>query len=432
MEIYIVQPDDTIERIAAKFNITVERLISDNGLINSNTLVQGQALVILKPQKTYLVKDGDSLSSIADLNGITLWQLIRLNPFLYNRSYIYPGETLVVSYNTEKNVITNGFAFCHINRNALIKTLPYLTYLSIFNYRLSKEGDFVTYGVDEDIIMISKNYDTVPLLTISALSPTGELDLDYVYDLLLDNDKQEKLTIHLLEIIRTKGFSGVNALMTNINVDNQNLYIDALSKLSEAIRAAGYIFILTINPNIQVSNSGLTTYEKLDFESLIKIVDNLIFMQEVWGKNYKPPAPVISVPSMKLFINDVTKMIPPDLLSVWIPLIGYDWYLPYRNQKSYAISLSLDSTLVLAAEESAIIRFDKTSQTPYFNYIASFNSSPEKHIVWFVDARSIDAVNNIIDKNKLAGATIWNIMNYNQQLWSIMISRFSIFKQPVK
>ena len=78
----VVQPGDNIESIATKYNITVERLISDNGLINPFSLVVGQTIVVLSPKKTYTVMQGDTLTSIADSNGISVMQLMRNNPLL--------------------------------------------------------------------------------------------------------------------------------------------------------------------------------------------------------------------------------------------------------------------------------------------------------------------------------------------------------------
>src|SRR5690554_3585477 len=94
MEIYIVQHGDTIESIANKFGLSIERLISDNGLINPLSLVEGQALVILHPKTTYTVKTGDTLETIAVNNGISLMELFRNNPFLYDRQYLYQDEIL--------------------------------------------------------------------------------------------------------------------------------------------------------------------------------------------------------------------------------------------------------------------------------------------------------------------------------------------------
>lgn len=85
MDLYVVQQGDNIESIANKYGISVERLISDNGLINPYSLVVGQSLVILYPKSTYTVKQGDNLATIADFNGISFMQLIRNNPFLHDR-----------------------------------------------------------------------------------------------------------------------------------------------------------------------------------------------------------------------------------------------------------------------------------------------------------------------------------------------------------
>jgi spore germination protein len=60
MDIYVVQSGDNIQLIVNKYGITVERLISDNGLINPYSLVVGQTLVILYPKKTYIIKQGDT------------------------------------------------------------------------------------------------------------------------------------------------------------------------------------------------------------------------------------------------------------------------------------------------------------------------------------------------------------------------------------
>jgi len=148
MDIYVVQPGDNIELIANKYGISVERLISDNGLINPYTLVPGQAIVLLNPEKIYTVKSGDTLATIADSNGISIMQLTRNNPFLYDRNYIYPGESLVINYSADKELLVHGFTYVFINLDTLKRALPYLTYISIFNYRIGENANIVDYGDD--------------------------------------------------------------------------------------------------------------------------------------------------------------------------------------------------------------------------------------------------------------------------------------------
>lgn len=109
MDIYVVQSGDTLDAIAQMYGVTISQLLINNGLSNANHLVPGQTIVIVYPVKTYTVQVGDTLNSIANKNSISLMQLLRNNPILYDRQYIYPGETLIISYNTVKQSTTNGF-----------------------------------------------------------------------------------------------------------------------------------------------------------------------------------------------------------------------------------------------------------------------------------------------------------------------------------
>lgn len=427
MEIYIVQPGDTINSIADKFGVPLARLIEDNGLTNFNSLVTGQAIIILFPSKTYTVQEGDTLGSIAQANGITIMQLLRNNPFLNSRNNIYPGEILVISYDTTYNITTNGYTYSFINRNRLKMTLPYLTYLSIFNYGTNDDGGVITYEDDIDIIQLAKMYGTTPLLMISSLTPLGALNPKLVYDILLNEEKNNKLIQNIVDIVNTKGFKGVNILVSNINLTNQGYYIKFFTKVSDALSKYGYILIVTINPNIRSINNTII-FEKLDYNSISKIVNQIVFIQYAWGINKEPPGPVSSIQWLSTFLDYIESSVENNNISLGKPLIGYDWALPYIQGKTVANSLTLDSAITLANDHSVAIQFDEVSQTPFYNYVISYVGELEEHIVWFIDARSIKALDDMIIQNNLAGSGIWNINYYNQQLWSLLNSSFNIIK----
>jgi spore germination protein len=130
-------------------------------------------------------------------------------------------------------------------------------------------------------------------------------------------------------------------------------------------------------------------------------------------------------------MDKITPIISPKFIVVGVPLIGYDWELPFVSGSSYANSMSLNSTITLAYDQQATIYLDAESQTPYFNYIKSYIGSPETHIVWFIDARTINSLVDVILKYNLAGSGIWNLTSSNQQLWSIINSRLNIIKLTV-
>lgn len=431
MEIYVVQPGDTINSIALKFNISSEKLIADNGLISPNTLALGQALVILHPKETYIVQENDTLATIADSYQISLLQLVRNNPFLYDRQYISPGETLVISYNTVKDIQVHSYTYAFINQDLLERALPYLTYLSVYNYQ-AIENTIITNESDDDrIIELSKKYNTIPLLMVSAYSSKGELDIEYAYQLLLDDTQQEKLINDLLQIMESKGYYGLNLLVGNITHYNQSLYLKAFTRISQRLKNAGYFFLITISIGYSMGNGYSLKYADIDYNSISLIVDNLVFMQDVWGEQTHPPAPVSNISLIKPFIEYVTGQVSVNNISIGKPQIAFDWALPYIPGSSEINTLSLQSAIILAYEKRATIQLDEESQTPYYLYEKLNVRNVEDHIVWFIDARSIRALDEVIINNNLPNTGIWYIGSYNQQVFSMINANYSIIKMIV-
>ncbi|MDI9509849.1 MAG: LysM peptidoglycan-binding domain-containing protein [Bacillota bacterium] len=425
MEIYIVQHGDSVESIADRYGISVERLISDNGISNPKILVVGQALVILIPKETYIVKPGDSLEAIASANGISIMQLLRNNPFLYNREYIYENESLVISFNTKGKIQTHAFTDAPLSQDTLYRALPYLTYISVYNYRVSYETSSILNMYDDtNIVELAKRYSTIPLLMISALSLTGSINLEHLYALLLNNQLQDKLIDEAFEILRLSEYKGVNLAISYITDYNQGLYFSIIEKISKILRNTGYIFMVTISPNFSAEVN-------IDYSKISLYVDRIIFVENIWPKQAQEPAPVSNVSLIRPFIENVTRTISPSMISIGKPLIGYDWSIPF-TPGSLAHILSLSSIISLAYEENAEIQLDEESQTPYFTYTRPSDRFNLHNIVWFIDARSIKALNDLILEYSLIGTGLWNLRNYYQKLFSIITATFDITKLPLK
>jgi len=171
--IHVVQPSENIYSIAEMYGVSVLKLIQDNELENFNDLVPGQTIVIVYPKLTYTVQEGDTLLGIATANDITVMQLLRNNPYLENRNYINPGEIIVISYDTNGKLTTNGFAYPFINKETLRKTLPYLTYLTVFNYSATSDGGIISYYDDTESIRLAKEYGAIPLMMMTTLTAQG-------------------------------------------------------------------------------------------------------------------------------------------------------------------------------------------------------------------------------------------------------------------
>lgn len=427
MEIYTVQPGDTIFSIANKYGVSVDRIVYENGLDYTYGLAIGQAILITNPSQTHTVKEGDTLEGIINEYGITLMQMLRNNSFLYDRNFIYPGESLVIRYPTQGHLVTNGYSFAFIKKDTLIRTLPYLSYLSVFNYGANDKGDVFTFGDDTEIIQLAKEYGTAPLMMISALSQKGEVNLDFLYKILLNEEFNTLIINNIIKVMHEKGFYGVNILISDMNTTNQEFYIRLLEKEANLFKKEGYYFTITLNPHIEDINEQIS-FEQLDYHMISQLVNDISFLQYSWGTNPGPPSPISSAFLLKNFIGYVAKLMPPDRITLGKALLGYDWELPYRPDKSLAYSLSIDSAIALARDFGAAIQFDEVSQTPYFKYNLSYIGPPIEHIVWFVDVRSISALMKLIDEYKLEGSGIWNVTIFYQPMYTLINSQYEIQK----
>ncbi|HEX6271310.1 MAG TPA: LysM peptidoglycan-binding domain-containing protein [Anaerolineales bacterium] len=96
-QVYYAQRGDTLRKIAAKFNTTVDAILKVNPRItNPNLIYVGQAITIPGEASTYIVQRGDTLRIIAARFGTTVNNLLALNPNIWNPNLIYVGQIIRV------------------------------------------------------------------------------------------------------------------------------------------------------------------------------------------------------------------------------------------------------------------------------------------------------------------------------------------------
>ena len=319
------------------------------------------------------------------------------------------------------------FIYPYINKETLKKTLPYLTYVTIYNYRTTKYGEIMSYFDDSEIIQVSKEYGTIPLMMVTSLSLEGYPDIDIAKSILSSNESQENQANNLLNILKSKGYLGINFIFDYLTASNLIQHQNLITYLSKRIKSEGYLFFLTINTNLKYANSKLP-YEEIDYTTINKLVTNITFLQFIWGVNYGPPEPGNSIDTLRIFTNYIITKIPPDTVAIGYSLISYDWELPYIPVKSYANALSINSALNTARMEKSRIQFDDISQSPFFTYRLYDYGNESSHIVWTIDARSISALIKLISEKEVTGTCLWNLMFYFPQLWLVINSQLEIEK----
>lgn len=99
---YVIQPGDTLNIIAKRFGVTVDDIIRINPTLQGQNFiypgqiihipVQGEAPI---PRATlYIVQPGETLSGIAARFNVPVGALLQVNPQITNANMVFPGQVI--------------------------------------------------------------------------------------------------------------------------------------------------------------------------------------------------------------------------------------------------------------------------------------------------------------------------------------------------
>lgn len=422
MIIHVVSAGEDIFSIARRYGVPAERIIRDNEFEDPNDLVVGQNLVILFYSSVYRVQMGDTLSGIAAQNGISVKQLYRNNPSLRAEPNIYPGQVLVLDFNQRKQgrLVTNGYTYTNIDPDILRRTLPYLTYVTIFTYGFTEEGDLLDID-DEAIITAAREIGTAPVMHVSTLGEDGNFSNVLASRVLRDDAVQSNLISQIISTMEQKGYAGVDVDFEYIFPEERDLYTAFVDRLTEEANARGFTVFVALAPKTDAMQPGIL-YEGHDYRGLGEAANMVILMTYEWGYTYGPPMAVAPIDKVTEVVQYALTEIPADKILMGIPNYGYDWTLPFVKGESMARSIGNVEAVDIARENGAAIRFASPAAAPTFNYYAD----GAEHEVWFEDAQSIASKLSLAGGLSLDGVSYWNIMRYFPQNWLVLNALYEI------
>jgi len=420
MIIYTVQNGDTLYRIARRYGTTPQILARDNELEGS-ALSVGETLVILQPKTVYTVREGDNLYSIAQQFNVTVGDLWRNNPFLDGGTELRVGEILTIVPEdpvSARELSTNVFVYPTVDRTVLRKTLPYLTYLTIFTYGIEEDGALIDID-DEELIELSRQYGVAPIMLIASLGADGKFSNALTTRVLTNEQVRSTLIEEIAATLARKRYAGVEIDFEYVSGENAAAYANFIRELQARLSPEGYLTFVSLAPKTSADQQGLL-YEGHDYRALGAAADQVFLMTYEWGYTYGPPMAVSPVNKVTEVIDYAAGEIPPEKTMMGIPNYGYNWTLPFVQGESRARSLGNVEAVALAREKQARIEYDEVAEAPYFRYFDRGEGGPVEHVVWFENANSVRALLALADRFDLKGVGVWNGMKYFPQLWQVL------------
>ena len=426
MIIHVVEQGQTITSIANEYNVLPERIIIDNELPNPDNLVVGQSIVIQFPEVIHTVVEGDTLFQLAQTYEVTPTQILQNNPRIAEQEFLQPGDTIVISYRDREpidTVIINGYAYPFINRDVLRKTLPYLTYLSLFTYGFTPEGELV--GIDDDeLIEIALEFGVAPIMMLAPMSEQETFSSQLASDMFRNPEAQSRLIDNILANIQAKNYYGLDIDFEYVFPDDRELFVQFIQNVRDRLEPEGYIVMVALAPKTYAEQPGLL-YEAHDYPAIGAIADEVLLMTYEWGYMFGPPMATAPLASVRRVLEYGITEIDPDKILMGIPNYAYDWPLPFVRGETAANAPGNQEVIELAAQYNVIIEFDEVAQAPYFFYTDEAGTVRE---VWFDDARSMDAKFRLIPEYGLSGAGYWQIMKFFPASWMVVNNLFNVEK----
>lgn len=379
MEIYVVNPGDNVDRIAAQHQVTAEQVIYANQLVYPYELAVGQALFI--------------------------------------PSYPDPKP--------ERGAAANGYAYTYISPWVLEQTLSYLTELSVFSYGVSNGGYLIPPPRD-DVWMTeqARAAGVLPILTLTPLGADGRFNNSLISAVVNSPQAKENLFAQLAQVMIQKGYGGLDIDFEYIKAEDRDAFTAFVGEAAERMHELGFQVSVALAPKTSADQPGLL-YEGKDYRALGQAADHVLLMTYEWGYKYGPNMAVAPLNMVRRVVDYAVTEIPPEKIMLGIPNYGYDWPLPFVRGETEALTVGNVEAVRIAVRNGAQIQFDPVAASPYFRYVREGT----EHEVWFEDVRSLKDKYALVTEYGLRGCGFWQIMRLFRASWLLLSDTFWIEKR---
>lgn len=426
MQIYVVRKGDSLWQLAKRYGTAAERLAAVNGIANHNLLAVGQALVIpdssrFKRASSHMMMGDDSMSSVAQQYGLTLTELMDAN-YLSNPALAFAGLTLSIPPASQTSIEVN--AYVQPGADSLTAAKSYsssLTYLSPFSYAVSPDGSLAALD-DEALIKTTVSGGASPMMVVSNFEG-NTFSTATVRRLLNSAEAKSKLQANVLAVMQNQGYTTLNVDFEYIPAEDKELFHELLRQFVSALHPHGYLVSSALPPKTTSRQRGLL-YEGHDYAAQASIVDFVILMTYEWGWFGGSPMAVAPLNEVNKVVRYAVSVIPPNKILMGMPMYGYDWTLPYKKGTT-AETVSPQEAVSRAIARGAAIQYDRQAESPFYTY---YDHRGNEHIVWFEDARSVQAKYNLVKSYGLRGVSFWVLGIPFAQNWHVLNNDFSVIK----
>ncbi|KIL52623.1 glycosyl hydrolase family 18 protein [Jeotgalibacillus campisalis] len=426
MQIHVVQQGETLFTIGSIYSTAPQSIADANQLPNPDRLVQGQALVIPIVGRYYFVQPGDSLFSIAQQFGLSYQELARINgispeqPLAVGwRLYIPPAPKVTAEFNAY--VEPFGDEVTQELQTRTREAAPYLTYLAPFSFEVKRDGSLEDPPLAPFPAIAEANRNILMMVITNLEDGAFSDELGRI--ILTDTAIQDTLLDNIVKKAKEYGFRDIHFDFEYLRPADRDAYVAFLKKAKERFAQEGWLLSAALAPKTSADQKG-KWYEAHDYKAIGEVVDFVVIMTYEWGYSGGPAQAVSPIGPVRRVLEYALTEMPPQKVMMGQNLYGYDWTLPFE-EGTQARAISPQQAIQIAATQGVPIQYDQTAQAPFIEY----TTNGTDHIIWFEDARSIQAKFDLLKELNLRGMSYWKLGLPFPQNWLLLNDQFDVVKQ---
>ncbi|MGC5326894.1 glycosyl hydrolase family 18 protein [Brevibacillus sp. SYSU BS000544] len=397
--IHVVQPGQSLYKIAKQYGLSTKSIAAVNKLTSPTRLVVGQTIVIPsnRGMRAAAIEPGhQTVQTRAKRAGYQ----IDVNAYIEPRGHVTPRQTQTIR-----------------------EISPYLTYLAPFNFQIKRDGTLAHPPLANMPVIARQNH-AISMMVVTNLE--NDQFSPELGSLIVRNEQfSNKVLDNIIRTAKQLGFKDIHFDIEHIKPEDRDAFNRFLEKSARRIKSSGFLFSTALAPKTSASQKG-AWYTSHDYRKHGQLADFVVIMTYEWGFSGGPPMPVSPLPEVRKVLEYARTEIPAAKIMMGQNLYGYDWTLPFKPGGKYAKALSPQEAIDLAKRENVSIQYDWKAQAPYFSYV---DDAGKNHMVWFEDARSIQAKYDLIKELGLKGISYWKLGLDFPQNWLLLTENFNVAKR---
>ena len=271
---------------------------------------------------------------------------------------------------------------------------------------------WATVDVDGELVVTPPTTEVIDRLDEAGarLMPTvqnyaqGTWQGQVIADLLADPRRADTHREALVDLALAQGWDGIDIDYEALPPTAGPQFIAFLTALGADLDGHGLELTVAVPARADDGDPGTLAYS---YQLLGEVADQVRVMtyDHSWsGSEAGPVAPLAWVSSV---IDYAVERVPADKLMLGVPTYGYDWVGTRGEVVNAADAVDL------AEEVGAEPVWDDASASWTFSY----DRDGDQHTVWYEDARSLGAAQELAREAGLRGVAIWQLGGEDPEMW---------------